>query len=132
MDKDNNRSKEYPGELTKSIVGNVHYVSDNVMHCWGSGSSPEEAIADYEANLIETYEDLSNGAEPLSRLAEDRLNIMNNRSNYFQEYHEEHREKRLKQMRKNYLRKKEERKRKARERYYRKREEILRKKRESA
>lgn len=67
-----------PIELMKSIVGNVHYVSDNVVHCWGSGSSPREAIADYEANLIETYEDLSNGAQPLSRLAKDRLEGLRN------------------------------------------------------
>lgn len=67
-----------PIVLTKSIVENVHYVSDDVMHCWGSGSSFEEAIADYEANLIGTYEDLSEGAEPLSRLAEDCLDVLRN------------------------------------------------------
>jgi len=67
-----------PIALTKSIIGNVHYVSDDVVHCWGSGSSLAEAKNDYEANLIETYEDLSKGAEPLSRLAKDCLDGLRN------------------------------------------------------
>jgi len=65
-----------PIALSKSVVGEIRYVADDEVHCWGSGATFAEAKADYEANLIEMYEDLSHSEEPLSRLAEETLNAL--------------------------------------------------------
>jgi len=65
-----------PIRLHRTIVGDGHFVFDDLVHCWGEGESFEQARADYEANLIDMYEDLANSKEPLSRLAEDHLNAL--------------------------------------------------------
>lgn len=62
-----------PIPLHRSISGARYFVSDEEIYCWGEGESFDEAREDYEANLIETYEDLVGSREPLSTLAADRL-----------------------------------------------------------
>ena len=65
-----------PIALSGSVVGEIRYVTDDEVHCWGSGATFAEAKADYETNLIEMYEDLAHSEEPLSRLAEEALNAL--------------------------------------------------------
>ena len=65
-----------PISLRRSVEGSRHFVSDGELNCWGEGASFDEARVDYEANLVETYEDLSNSYEPLSRLASERLDAI--------------------------------------------------------
>jgi hypothetical protein len=65
-----------PISLRRSVEGARHFVSDGELNCWGEGASFDEARVDYEANLVETYEDLSNSCEPLSRLAAERLDAI--------------------------------------------------------
>lgn len=65
-----------PIQLTASVAGGALFVSDDEFHCWGSGATLAEAVADYETNLIETYEDLIDSEEPLSRLAEETLGVL--------------------------------------------------------
>ena len=63
-------------EIERSVVGVTQYVSDHVVGCWGSGESLDDAIEDYEHNLLEAYEDLIAAGENLSRLAQERLDLL--------------------------------------------------------
>ena len=71
-----NRRLARPIEIERSVVGVTQYVSDHVVGCWGSGESLDDAIEDYEHNLLEAYEDLIAAGENLSRLAQERLDLL--------------------------------------------------------
>jgi hypothetical protein len=65
-----------PIDVERSVVGETQYVADRVVSCWGSGESLDDAIEDYEHNLLEAYEDLIAAGENLSRLAQERLDLL--------------------------------------------------------
>lgn len=74
--RDHGRMLVRPIDLKRSVAGPLQFVSDDVVNCWGSGDSLDEAISDYETNLLEAYDDLVEADAPLSNLAKERLEAL--------------------------------------------------------
>lgn len=73
MLRESNQQLARPVVLECSSVDGEQYVSDDALGCWGSGATVDEAITDFERNLLEEFDDLESAELPLSKLAADRL-----------------------------------------------------------